>query len=155
MTLQDAKEPRVRKSIIILSFVSIALVFSTMIVGRYLSSTIDEQGLACPNWPLCPNEFGLPDDGYLTEYVHRVLAIITTGIVYATAIAIPSNFKKAKFAAITGAVVVSVQILIGYLTVTTGLYPLIVATHLSTGVTVIAFSLITFLSIGFLKAYLK
>jgi heme A synthase len=61
MTPQDTKEPRVRKSIIILSFISIALVFTTMIVGRYVSSTIDEQGLVCTSWPLCPNGFGLPE----------------------------------------------------------------------------------------------
>jgi heme A synthase len=145
MELQDTKEPRVKKSIVILSFVSIALVFSTMIMGRYLSSTIDEQGLACRSWPLCPNEFGLPEDRYLIEYAHRVLAVVTSGLVYATAIVVPPGLKKAKFASIIAAIVVSVQIVIRFLTVTTGLYPLIVATHLSTGVTIIAFSLITFL----------
>ena len=153
MTLQDTKEPRVRKSIIILSFVSIALVFTTMIVGRYLSSTIDEQGLACRGWPLCPNEFGPPEDRYLVEYVHRVLAVITAGLVYATAVAVPSSLRNAKRASIIAAIVVSVQIILGYLTVTTGLYPLIVATHLSTGITVIAFGLLAFLWIGILKKY--
>lgn len=153
MTLQDTKEPRVRKSIVILSFVSIALVFSTMIVGRYLSSTINEKGLACPSWPLCPNGFGLPEDRYMTEYVHRVLAVIATGLVYATAIAVPRSLRQAKRASIIAAIVVSAQIVIGYLTVTTRLDPLIVATHLSTGITIIAFSLTTFLWIGVLRKY--
>jgi len=151
--LQDIKQPGAKSSIIILSFVSIALVFSTMIVGRYLTSTIDEQGLVCRSWPLCPNEFGPPEGGYLVEYVHRLLAVISTGFVFATAIAVPSGMRKAKLASIVAAIVVSVQIIIGYLTVTTGLDPLIVATHLSTGITVIAFSLITFLWIGVLKKY--
>ena len=124
-----------------------------MIVGRYLSSTINQQGLACVTWPLCPNEFGLPEDRYLTEYIHRVLAVIASGLVYATAIAVPSSFRKAKVASIIAAMVVSVQIIIGYLTVTTQLYPLMVATHLSTGIAVIAFSLITFLWIGILRKY--
>ena len=71
--------------------------------------------------------------------------MIATGLVYATAIAVPSSLRNAKRASILAAIIVSAQIIIGYLTVTTGLYPLIVATHLSTGITIIAFSLITFL----------
>jgi heme A synthase len=89
----------------------------------------------------------------LIEYVHRVLAVVASGLVYATAIAVPSDLRKAKLASIIAAIIVSAQIVIGYFTVITGLYPLIVATHLSTGVTIIAFSLITFLWIRVLKIY--
>ena len=153
VTLQNTTEPKVKKSIIVLSFISIALVFSTMLVGRYLSSTIDQKGLACSSWPLCPNGFGLPEDKSLTEYIHRLLAVVTTSFVYATAIAVPSSLRKAKFASVIASVVVSIQIILGYFTVTTGLYPLIVAAHLSTGITVFAFGLITFLWIGILKKY--
>jgi heme A synthase len=149
----SATYPRsqIKKSIIVLSFISIALVFSTMLVGRYLSSTINERGLGCPDWPLCPNQFGLPEDGYLIEYIHRVLAVVASGLVYATAIVVPSSLRNAKLASIIAAIVISVQIILGYLTVTTRLYPLVVATHLSTGITVIAFSLITFYWIRVMK----
>jgi len=153
MAEQNTREPRISKPVMVLSFISIAMVFSTMVVGRYLSSTVDQQGLACPSWPLCPNGFGAPDESYLTEYVHRVLAVIASGLVYATAIAVPSGVKRAKRASIIAAIVVSAQIVIGYLTVTTQLYPPVVATHLSTGITVIAFSLLTFLWIGMLRKY--
>lgn len=152
-SLQDTTKPVVRKSIIVLSFISIALVFSTMIVGRYLSSTINAGGLACPEWPLCPNGFGMPEGRYLTEYVHRLLAITATGLVFAMAVAVPSNLRKAKLASVIAAAVVSFQILLGYLTVTTSLYPVVVASHLSTGITVIAFSLMTLLWIGIMKKY--
>lgn len=153
MTLQDAKGPKVKRSLIILCFVSIAFVFTTMVVGRYLSSTINEQGLNCRNWPLCPNEFGLPEDRYVTEYAHRLLAAISAGLVYATAIVVPSVLRKVKLASIIAAVVMSIQIMIGYFTVTSELYPLVVASHLSSGITVIAFSLLTFLWIGIMKKH--
>lgn len=110
-------------------------------------------GLGCPDWPLCPNQFGLPEDRYLTEYVHRVLSVVGSGLLYATAIVVSSSLRKAKLASIIAAIMVSVQIILGYLTVSAGLYPFVVATHLSTGITVIAFSLITFYWIGVMKKY--
>jgi heme A synthase len=143
----------VRKSIIVLSFISIAFVFSTMIVGRYLSSTIDASGLACPEWPLCPNGLGAPEEKYMTEFVHRVLAITATGLVFATAVAVPPSLKKAKLASVIAAGVISFQILLGYLTVVTRLQPIVVASHLSSGITVFAFTLITLLWIGIMKKY--
>lgn len=50
---------------------------------------------------------------------------------------------------------ISVQIILGYLTVTAGLYPFVVATNLSTGITVIAFSMITFYGIRVMKNILR
>ena len=132
-----------------LSFVSLALIYGVMLLGIYI--TASHQGLSCPGWPLCPNGFGLPEGRYLTEYIHRLLAVVTASLVYATAIVVPCSLRKAKIASIIAAIVISVQLIIGYFTVTTALYPLIVATHLSSGITVFAFGLITFLWIRFLK----
>lgn len=73
-----------------------------------------------------------------------MLAVVGSGLVYATAIVVPSNLRKAKLASIIAAIMVSVQIILGYLTVTAGLYPFVVVTYVSTGITVIAFSRITF-----------
>lgn len=107
--------------------------------------------LGCPDRSLCPNQFGLPEESYLIEYVHRVLAVVGSGLVYATAIVVPSSLRKAKLVSIIAAITVSVQIILGYLTVTAGLHPFVVATNLSTGITVIAFSMITFYWIGVMK----
>jgi heme A synthase len=122
-----------------------------MVVGRYLSSTINEQGLVCSGWPLCPNGLGVPEAGYAIEYVHRLLAVISSGLVYATALAVPSSLRKAKLASIIAAAVMSVQIILGYLTVISDLYPIVVASHLSSGIAIIAFALLAFLWIGIMK----
>jgi heme A synthase len=42
----------------LLSFLSLSLVFTIMIVGAYFSAS--GQGLSCPDWPLCPNGFNFP-----------------------------------------------------------------------------------------------
>lgn len=144
------EEPRLKKPIIVLAFISLGLVYSVMLIGVFLSSgPITQKGISCTSWPLCPNGlFGAPEDRYLVEYVHRLVAVVTAGFIYATAIIVPSNFKRAKKAAIIAAIIVSWQLALGFITVETKLNPIVVATHLSTGVTVFAFGLLTFLWIG-------
>jgi cytochrome c oxidase assembly protein subunit 15 len=147
-------EPELKKSAIVLAFASIGLVYTVMLIGVFLSNgPIHEQGIVCTDWPLCPNGFGVPEERYLFEYVHRVVAVIAASTVYATAIVVPSSIKKAKKAAVIAAVIVTAQVIIGYLTVITGLNPLVVASHLSTGITVFAFGLLTFWWTGIWKKY--
>ena len=142
-----AADVSLKKSTIIVAFISIGLVFTTMIVGVYFSG--QETGVACTEWPLCPNGLVLPpEENYLIEYVHRVLAAITAGFVYATAAIVPTKARKAKKASIIAAIIISAQIVLGYLTATSSLHPLVVATHLSTGITAIAFTLLTFMWAG-------
>jgi heme A synthase len=127
-----------------LSFAAMAMLYSVMLVGVYISSS--HQGLTCPDWPLCPNGFGLPSERHFYEHYHRVLVVITAGLIYATA---AYSFRKgtpAKKAALIAAIVVSVQIVFGFLVVNTALHPIIVATHLSTGILLFAMTLMTFLS---------
>lgn len=142
---QEGAGPELKKPVIILGFVSMGFVYSTMLIGVFLSTgPIAEQGLVCTEWPLCPNGFGPPEDRYMMEYVHRVVAVITAVVVYATAIAVPAKVRRAKKVAIIAAGLVSLQIVIGLLTVLTMLEPIVVASHLSTGVTLFAFGLLTF-----------
>jgi cytochrome c oxidase assembly protein subunit 15 len=149
-----AADAPLKKSIIVLAFASIALVFSTMIVGVYFSG--QEQGIACTDWPLCPNGlFSAPSEEYFVEYVHRLLAAVTAGVVYATAAIVPSRARKAKRAAAIAAVIITAQLGLGYLTATTDLHPLVVATHLSTGITAIAFTLLTFMWAGMWSKHWK
>ena len=115
-----------------------------MLLGVYISSS--HQGLSCPDWPLCPNGFGLPSERHFFEHYHRVLVVITTGLIYATAAFAFRKDTPAKKAALIAAIVMSVQIVFGFRVVNTRLYPLIVATHLSTGILLFAMTLMTFLS---------
>ena len=153
MTTKDpATDAPLKKSTLLIAFLSIGLVFTTMIVGVYFSG--QERGIACTDWPLCPNGFfALPEDRYVVEYVHRVLAAVTAGFVYATVIIVPPKATKAKRAAIIAAVIITAQIILGYLTATTNLHPLVVAAHLSTGITAVAFTLLTFMWAGMWSKY--
>ncbi len=149
---QEGAGPELKKPVIVLAFISIGLVYSTMLIGVFLSSgSLTERGIVCTGWPLCPNGFGPPEDRYLMEYVHRLVAVITAAVVYATAVVVPSAARLAKKVSLIAAGLVSLQILIGFLTVLTRLEPLVVASHLSTGVTLFAFGLLTYWWAGIWK----
>jgi heme A synthase len=139
--IQHSSSPRLA---IGLSFCALAMLYSVMLVGVYISSS--NQGLSCPEWPLCPNGFGLPSEKYFFEHYHRVMVVITTGFIFATAVYSFKKFKPARKTAIIAAIVVSVQIIFGMLVVTTRLEPFLVATHLSTGILLFAMTLMTFLA---------
>jgi len=127
-----------------LSFSALALLYSVMLVGVYVTSS--HQGLTCPDWPLCPNGFSFPAAKYLFEFVHRLMVVIAVGVIIATAIYCLRNVKPARKTALLGALVAGLQIFFGYLTVTFKLPPLLVAAHLSTGITLFAMMLMTLLA---------
>jgi cytochrome c oxidase assembly protein subunit 15 len=127
-----------------LSFSALAMLYSVMLVGVYITSS--HQGLSCPDWPLCPNGFGLPPEKYFLEHYHRVIVVIAAGLIYATAAFAVKNATPARKTALLAAVIVSVQITLGMLVVNTRLEPLLVATHLSTGILLFAMTLMTFLT---------
>jgi heme A synthase len=127
-----------------LSFAAMAMLYSVMLLGVYITSS--HQGLSCVDWPLCPNGFGLPSEKHFFEHYHRVLVVITAGLIYATAAYAFRKSTPARKTAIIAAIVVSVQIVFGFLVVNTRLEPLLVATHLSTGILLFAMTLMTFLS---------
>lgn len=127
-----------------LSFAALSMLYSVMLVGVYISSS--HQGLSCPDWPLCPNGFDLPSERHFFEHYHRVMVVIAAGLIYATAAYSFWNTRPARKTAIIAAIVVSVQIVFGMLVVTLRLEPLLVATHLSTGILLFAMTLMTFLT---------
>ena len=141
MEIQHSSSPKVT---IGLSFCALAMLYSVMLVGVYISSS--NQGLSCSEWPLCPNGFGLPSEKYFFEHYHRMMVVITTGFILATAVYSFKKFKPARKTAFIAAIVVSVQIILGMLVVTTRLEPLLVASHLSTGILLFAMTLMTFLA---------
>lgn len=122
-----------------------AVLYSVMLVGVYISSS--HQGLTCPDWPLCPNGFGLPSETHFYEHYHRVLVLVTAGLIYATAVYSVRKALPGRKTAIIASIVMSVQIAIGFFVIDTGLHPIIVATHLSTGILLFAMTLMTFLSL--------
>jgi heme A synthase len=139
--IQHSSSPKVAVG---LSFCALAMLYSVMLVGVYISSS--NQGLSCLEWPLCPNGFGLPSEKYFFEHYHRVMVVITAGLIFATAVYSFKKFKPARKTAIIAAIVVSVQIIFGMLVVTTHLEPFLVASHLSTGILLFAMTLMTFLA---------
>ena len=139
--IQQSSSPKVAMG---LSFSALAMLYSVMLVGVYISSS--NQGLSCTEWPLCPNGFALPSERYFFEHYHRVMVVITTGLIFATAAYSFKKFKPARKIAIIAAIVVSVQIIFGMMVVTTSLEPILVAIHLSTGVLLFAMTLLTFLT---------
>lgn len=127
-----------------LSFAALAMLYSVMLLGVYITSS--HQGLSCLDWPLCPNGFGLPAEKHFFEHYHRVMVVITAGLIYATAAFAARSATPARKTAVIAAIVVSVQIVLGFLVVNTRLEPLLVATHLSTGIMLFAMTLMTFLT---------
>jgi heme A synthase len=139
--IQHSSSPKVA---IGLSFCALGMLYSVMLVGVYISSS--NQGLSCTEWPLCPNGFGLPSEKHFFEHYHRVMVVITAGLIFATAVYSFKKFKPVRKTAIIAAIVVSVQIILGMLVVNTHLEPFLVATHLSTGILLFAMTLMTFLA---------
>ena len=130
--------------IICLSFASLALLFTGMLIGTYVDDS--HQGLSCPDWPLCPNGFNFPPKKYLFEEIHRIVAAVTASVIIATASYAAKKLGIVRKSAIAAGIIVVVQIVLGMLVVNTKLEALLVATHLSTGVLLFALVLITFVS---------
>lgn len=127
-----------------LSFSSLSLVYSTMIIGVYLSSI--HQSLSCPGWPLCPNGFlKAPEPSYVIEYFHRIFVVITAGTIYATATFAYVKIKMLQRITILAAIVVTIQIVIGALVVNSRLDIRLVSLHLPIGVALFGITLLTFL----------
>src|SRR5579883_2671123 len=66
-----------------LALASLVILYILMFIGGYLESS--GQGLACPQWPLCPSGF-VPSGPYVTEWVHRFIAATTGVMIIATAV---------------------------------------------------------------------
>ena len=126
-----------------LSFTSLALLYGLMLVGIYI--TASHQGLSCPSWPLCPNGFNLPLPKYFFEQIHRIIALITAAVIIITAFYATKTIKEVRKTSGIAAALVLAQVFLGKFVVDSKLEPLLVATHLSTGVLLFAMTLLTFL----------
>ena len=124
---------------LILPFISLSLIYATMLIGVYISSL--NRGVTCPDWPLCPNGFAFPPEKFFYEHFHRLVAIVAAIFTGISFIFIRKSFWKLnKLVVIIVTSLIIVQIIMGIFVVPSKLNPIIVAIHLSTAVTI--FSLI-------------
>ncbi|MDQ3084425.1 MAG: COX15/CtaA family protein, partial [Thermoproteota archaeon] len=122
------------KSLFVVTFMILSLTFSIMILGVYLSSI--HQGYSCKTWPLCPNGFNFPPEEYFYEHFHRFLGLILALSLFSfTAYSIIKvrNRNLSIKLSIASTLLVS-QIIIGWAVIATKLQPIVVASHLSTGI---------------------
>jgi heme A synthase len=124
---------------LILPFISLSLIYATMLIGVYISSL--NKGVACPDWPLCPNGFAHPPVKFFYEHFHRLVAIIAAIFTGISLIFIRKSYWSLnELVVIIVTSLIIAQIVMGIFVVSTKLNPIIVAIHLSTAVTI--FSLI-------------
>ncbi|SRR5579872_4833330 len=122
---------------------SLVILYILMFIGGYLESS--GQGLACPEWPLCPSGF-LPSAQYLTEWIHRLIAAITGVVIIATAVGswkVAGSHKKIKITGTLAAIFATSQIVLGAIVINTQLKATIVAIHNGIGILLFAMTLLT------------
>jgi cytochrome c oxidase assembly protein subunit 15 len=126
-----------------LALASLVILYSLMFIGGYLQAS--GQGLACPEWPLCPSGF-LPTDEYLTEWIHRLVAATTGVLIVAMAIGswkVKGSDTRIKITGTLAGILVVAQITLGAIVIDTKLHAVIVAIHNGAGVLLFAMTLLT------------
>ena len=111
------------------------LIYATMLIGVYISSL--NRGIACPDWPLCPNGFAYPPDKFFYEHFHRLVAIVAaifTGITLIFVRKSKWRLNRLVVAIITS--LLSATDSHGIFSISTKLNPYVVAIYLSIGVTI-------------------
>ncbi|WP_136716890.1 COX15/CtaA family protein [Halorientalis salina] len=133
-----------------LAAVTAASTFLLMLVGAYTKAI--GAGLACPDWPTCYGTWVpflhpavMAETPYSTlqvaaEWVHRTLAAGTGLLIAATAVAAwrRESLDRPEWAALGAGALLPVQVVLGGLTVTESLAPLIVTAHLGTAILIFA-----------------
>ena len=142
-----------------LAGVTLVTTYIVMLLGAYTSAI--GAGLSCPDWPTCYGTwipFLQPEiiakSPYsavqiLAEWAHRGLAMIAGFLILGTAIAAWSMYRDHQlivWSAIAAIVLLPVQVVLGGLTVTENLKPIIVTTHLGVATLILLSLLTTFLT---------
>jgi heme A synthase len=125
-----------------LSFATLAVLFSLMFIGGYVSSS--GVGLSCPNWPLCPAGL-VPMKEFVIEYIHRTVAATTGVLVFATmalTLYSKSTSRNVKITSVVAATLVLGQIVLGGIVIIEKLHAVLVTVHLGMGLVLFAMVLI-------------
>jgi heme A synthase len=126
-----------------LALASLVILYSLMFIGGYLQAS--GQGLSCPKWPLCPSGI-LPNNEYLTEWIHRFIAATTGVLIVATAIGswkVRGSEKKIRITGTLAGILAVSQIALGAIVIDTQLHAVIVAIHNGVGILLFAMTLLT------------
>jgi heme A synthase len=126
-----------------LSFSTLAVLFSLITIGGYVSSS--GVGLTCPEWPLCPHGF-IPHTDFIIEYFHRSVAATTAALVIATmAFTLKSRiapFNMKVTSVIAGGAAIG-QITLGAIVIAERLHAVLVTVHLGLGIVLFSMVLMT------------
>ncbi|MUV61806.1 hypothetical protein GJ634_14410 [Halobacterium sp. CBA1126] len=137
------------------SAITLIVTFLVMILGAYTSAI--GAGLSCPDWPMCYGTwvpFLHPDivvtSSYsalqiFAEWAHRGLAMIAGLLILGTALGAWLRYREVvivKWSATLALILLPIQVLLGGLTVTANLQPIVVTSHLGVAM-VILLSLLT------------
>lgn len=116
------------------------ITFGLVILGGVVRVT--DSGLGCPDWPRCHGSFIPPAETEIwIEWSHRLVASVTGFLILVLAIAAWRTQRSNRViigAAGASLIVLVVQVILGAITVERELPPEIVATHLVTGLTLLA-----------------
>ena len=119
----------------VLAWVTVASVYAMLVLGGVVRVT--ESGLGCgDDWPLCAGQWLPPlESKAIIEYAHRVAASFLVGpLIVATFIGAWLRYRREPWIiwpAAAAVVLVIVQALLGWVTVTTELSGHVVMTHLA------------------------
>ncbi len=118
--------------------------YATIVLGGYVSAT--GAGLACPDWPTCHGQLVPPltDPLVASEYFHRLAAAFAGVFALGTLILVWGLFRtnvKLLVTANAAFGLLVIQVLLGMITVSSLLEPVVVTAHL--GVAAAFISLMT------------
>ncbi|HVX03023.1 MAG TPA: COX15/CtaA family protein [Nitrososphaera sp.] len=126
-----------------LSFGTLAVLFSLIFIGGYVSSS--GVGLTCPEWPLCPHGF-VPAPEFVIEYTHRTVAA-STAVLVVTTMAFTLKSKQAsramKLTSVIAAGAVIGQVTLGAVVIVERLHSILVTGHLGLGLILFSMVLMT------------
>lgn len=146
-----------------LSGLTLVLTYVVMLLGAYTSAV--GAGLSCPDWPTCYGTWipflqpeiiaESPYSGLqiFAEWAHRGLAMLAGFFILGTAVAAWRVHREQPlivWSATAALVLLPIQVLLGGLTVTQNLKPIIVTTHLGVSTLILLCLLTTFL-VGWLS----